>query len=124
MSSSLEWILKMSSVILSLRCMVLQEILELRFRFPTEVLMLSVLYYFQNTWMAMKTTAMLLASHSSACTEDTWRSRTDKPPFTSNHMRNGCMILFVRSQDVVVTCDGPDAMNIHGIDESVSLERV
>ena len=116
--------IKMSSVMLSLRCVMLQKRLELRLRFPTEVLMLRVLYYFQNTWMVMKTTAMSLASHSSACIEDAWRSRTDKPPFTSNYMCNGCMILFVRSQDAVVTCDGPDARNIHGIDESVSLESL
>ena len=86
--------------------------------------MLRVLYYFQNTWMAMKTTAMQVILQLALKIHGGAEPRTDKPPFTSNYMRNGCTILFVRSQDVVVTCDGPNAMNIHGIDESVSLERV
>ena len=68
---------------------------------------------------------------SSACTEDTCSSKIDKPksslpllPITCTTDARFYSSIHHNPDDVVVTCYGPEATNIHGVDESVSLESM
>lgn len=82
---------------------------------------------------------LLQKSHSDASENDTYASVNSEIAGSSNNDRKNALQLipitcttdarFYSSihhnlEDVVVTCYGPEATNIHGIDESVSLESM